>query len=275
MIIKKSLSELQSELPIGIKLPDGKFYRNFKFREWMFDEEEKVAELKNKNLSMGDFVTELLRIMLIEIGNVQVSQIPNDEFKMMILNSFLADVFYMYIFLRYESLGDELPIELQCGRCTRAYKFIGELSSLEITMHVPDEPLEEGAVWNPLEFARQTVELRRGISYKGKTFKTATLQPGTWNVMRAISEGDFNEALMKKKMLQSSIVDLPGVEMPVFSFTEEMVRSLNKRDLETLIKKSSEVNGGPELTIETRCRHCNTFNKYPIDWRYDAFFALS
>jgi len=293
MLITKPLNELQNELPIGIKLPDGKFYKQFSFKDWLWPEEEAVAKLKQQGKSMGDFIIDVLRLMLTELGGTPVTNISKDEFTVTMLNAYIADVFYMYVYLRFESVGPELPMQLRCMRCGKDYKVTGDLAQFDIVTHQPSKVVkaedgaqnelqegEDGAPvtedFNPNEYAFEEVELFKGIEYRGKKYMTAILKPGKWSVMRSIGQGDVNEAAIKKQMLQSAVSGLPGLEdMPSFVFTDEMLRSLHKRDLEKLIAASTRINAGPEMSVETTCKHCRAMNKYPLDWTYDNFFVQS
>jgi hypothetical protein len=297
MIIEKTLGELQSELPIGIK-HGGSFLRNFSFREWEWDQEEEASKLKEEGKNMGDFVADLLGIMLTELGHWNVDQMNEEQrkqFHIHLLNCYLADVFYLYVYLRYESMGKELPLKLRCLRCRKEFEFVGDFESLDIALHRPPEPDEDetkkpdDTIENPeLEkqvakeneaeddsYLRTEVELSRGVLYKGDRHKSLILSPCRWKVMTGLGAEDVNDAKMKMRMLQSSVVGIEGVSiLGQFYFSDKMVRTLNKRDLEKLIATSTKLNAGPEMSIEAKCR-CGTVNRYAIDWTYDSFFALS
>lgn len=293
MLVQKTLGELQSELPIGVLNSNGRLLRNFKFKEWLWEQEEQVAEAKEAGTSLADFVVEVLWIMIEELGDWQLGKMKKDEFRVKIYNTYLADVFYLYVYLRYESMGPDIPMKLKCRYCTKEFDWVGDMESLDIMSYrlpepknlklvnpedskVPEEVDEKELKKQEIEMLLNPMELTRGIGYNDKFFTELSLQPCKWKVMDAIGADEFNEANMKKVMLQNSIANVKGIEMPgVFYLADKLLKTINKRDLEFLIATSTKVNAGPEMSVEAKHKKCGNTNRFAVDWTYDNFFALS
>jgi len=261
-IVKKQiqLKELQNKLPIEIK---GKKDQSFSFKDWSMEEEKQIAKIKEKNPSMGRFVSSVLCLMLKDLHGEPFNS-KEDKEKILTINQMpMGNILYMYIYLRYDQMGSELRLDFDCPFCANKIRnFTATLDDIDVDCKVGDyEDLIEYKLKKPvtLDKGDQLIEkVKIGLS--------------PWDIMeRAESSGSFDEATMKQHTFRYSIKEIVGVTGHV---VDEFMKKLKKIDIEFLHKTISEHNAGPNLQAEVECSKCKQTAYKSINWGYDDFFGI-
>ena len=275
---RKTVRGLKNFLPIGLEVNEQHGFipkdNSFKFKDWGFEEEEKIAKLKNEESSSGVFATKVLSLMLDELGGLKWDKLG--EIKAVILNQMnLADMLYMYIYLRVESLGSEFAFSnLVCPFCNYTHEeYVVDLKDLDVDCMPEGEKPSDSVDYKllkPIKYSHVGPD-KKPIEEVIESFKICRSK---WNVMETITgETASNEALTKKVILKGSIV---GYNDSIgFVDAENMIGKLRKIDFERLDRVISNHNHGPTIVVSDKCKNCNKSWNQQINWSYDYFFGSS
>lgn len=264
-----TLAEWGRQLPIGvIDIKNKTLNRDFTVRKINFMIEREISEYwskyikKNKEVNLLDYLPCVLAFTLETLGGENIQKFPVDRRIGIIRSMFLGDIFYVYAYLRIETLGPDFTLKsVECPECRKTFEYPVDLASLEIYTRKDYDSLFN------------TVELRDGFTISNKLRKKLTLMPVTFN---AISTNTDNSASMFGEMLKACVC---GIEEMVEGsvITDAEVNQLSKYDMSTLDSKISLVSGGPDWTIEIKCPNASCGFKWDsaLDWRYGDFFGHS
>lgn len=260
-VFKTTLGKLKNKLPIEVK---SKADQTFTFKSWGMTEEKKLAKLKDKNPSMGRFVSAVLKEMLTTLHGEDFEGLDEKD-KGLILNQLpMGSVLYMYLYLRYDQLGPEINLQFDCPYCDKKIKdFIANIEDMDVDCKTGNyDDVEIYKLRKPitLDAGNQLVEaLKIGI--------------GKWDIMESADRVNSNdEATMKEHSFRRCIVGVEGVDTQISP--DSIIKKLLKIDIEGLHSFISNHNGGPSVQAEIECPVCSAEFSHTIDWRYESFFGI-
>lgn len=186
----------------------------------------------------------------------------NPDRRLAILNNmFAGDIFYMYTWVRIESMGHTFPIkDMECVKCKHMHDFPVDLYSLEVATRKDAAGLYK------------KIQLRDGFESMGEQRYDLTLRPATFFALAHIP--DTNEAEMFAALTKDSVVDIEGMPDGA-SMTDNDIHQLSKWDMSIISEEIDLVAGGPQWIIEGECPKCQFGFEHDIDWRYSNFFNRS
>ncbi len=259
-----TLAELGPVLPVGFNV-GGTLVKDLKTRPWKTKDERELSKLKKPKMSMATYIGIVLGQMCSKFG-------PHDftldqkmpEKQLGIAQAYMGDVFYAYMYLRTQVIGNELKMDITCPTpdCGN-FRFTGDLGSTQVSRIDSLDQLD----WfhdlrDPIEIRKQTVTKFR-------------LRAPRWNTLVAGSNGDQMTMSMGKIMaVQGSVVGLND-EATELSLTDGEVDELSKYDLEAIANRVNDEFVGPKMAVEGHCPKCEREFQAPIDWSYDRFFTTS
>lgn len=267
-----TLGELGPKLPIGMRRADT-FFRDITLRPWRMREEKALAKARkdNPNASMSEYTTTVVGYMCPVLGHHKHE--PEDasskalaERAVYMSTMYMCDVWYAYAFVRRESLGDEMVMDVRCPRCNKPYKWTGLLSTLEVKY---PEKLED-CLWD--------YELRTPLEVRGKKIKSLRMGPQPWSVVDEVFAGGIE--IGKEAVIRSSIISVNGGG-EMFPIMSGDLDDMTKPDIEHLVAQINDNFVGPNMsvTIESPCPNQKCRYDQPrtasINWSYDSFFGVS
>lgn len=258
---KLLLKDLKNKLPIEDK---SKQDQTFTFRDWGMPEEKHIAKLKDKNPSIGKFINKVFCYMLATL-NGEDFQVLSEEQKMLRINQMpMGNVFYMYLYLRYDQLGNDIVMSLECPICSyKTKEFIADIGDVDVDCKIGN--YDETFIYT----LRKPVTLDKG----NQLIEKLKLGLAKWNVMeRADDQASANQAIMKELTFRNSIVSIEGIDTPMVP--DQIISKLRKIDIEYIQRMLSEHNAGPTIVIDAECSKCGKSHLRAIDWSYDNFFGI-
>jgi len=268
--MKQTLKDLQNVLPIGLFAPDGTLHKQFTHKPWRMEEERMVGKIRET----GDyqficpFISEVLGAMTISIGGMSFQDKNQAQRRLMVSQMFISDVMYMYVWLRREALGADVSLQSTCPMCGNKSKIVISLDELEVDSN-------DQEVKSPMDLHR-TIILKKGIIVSGTTHEEITIRPSTWMAMEGSTVKSLsNDGAVKTNILRDSIVGVTGLQRDHFIATDDILDSLYKVDIELIAKAINDMNGGLNMSVETKCENCNRKYEQGVDWNYDNFFSHS
>lgn len=260
-----TMAEWGPRLPHGIPV-GGALHREVGCKEWTFEEEEQLGELreKNKDINMGHWVAMVLSTLLTKLGHNQDFQGTSmTERRIAISNLTMPDVFFCYIWLRRETIGKDLPLMVTCLGCNHEFKYIADLDTLEV--RVVDE--EKDALWE--------YKFQKPFEIRGKEVSRALVGPTTWGSLEAMGDRvrNMNTAIAKKGIIHGAIREY--AELGKVPLAANEINKMRKSDIEGLANDINNRAIGPDMLVEGSCPKCGKTFKNPLDWSSDSFFATS
>lgn len=260
----KTLEELGQSLPI---LSDDGSRPTFSFKPWRFKEEMRIGQIKKQYKHFGRFVREVFDFMLVRFNEKEWESYSSSEKKILLNQLPLGSVMYMYFYLRYEALGEELQMtSLSCPQCnTNIEGLVASLNELDVKIQEKEDPSETlYSLKKPFNLGEIQVD---GIKFKYTP----------WDAMEKLSlQNASNEAAIKKSMLQESITKAHCEEVGETELDKiKLLEGLSKRDIEGAYDFLDSHNGGPVMGLEITCPSCSYELKAPIQWDYAYFFSNS
>jgi len=254
------LKDLGNRLPIEI---GGKELQYFKFKDWTFKEEEYIAKTKTKAKNIGRFITEVLVHMLVCVGDEDFETKDRNEKLIFLSGQPMGNILYMYIYLRYDQLGEDLKLVFKCPFCNHNVDdFVTDIGQIDVDCKFGQfDEIVKYKLKKPitLESGEQLVDhVKLGLA--------------KWSMMEQTENGILDEAEMKKYSYRHSIVgvdDVTGYVSP-----DEVINKLKKQDIERLSVAIATHNAGPSIQAEIECEKCGNKFWRQIDWSYDHFFGV-
>ena len=138
--------ELGNVLPIGV-FQEGKFVKDFSFRELSPDMEREVGKYRRergKGLPNTIVVSKVVACMLETLGGKPFgikadgkSEMTDEEKLTFVKSLYVADVYYMYLRARMAELGDEYVSMYQCSQCNYTMrKMTVDLKTMDVCIVV-------------------------------------------------------------------------------------------------------------------------------------------
>ncbi len=266
---KTTLGELGAMFPVlphSMGKPSEK--RDFSFREWDMDMEEKLSTLKSESKNIGEFVNKMFCALLDQFCGQDFQKLTIEQRMVAINQMEFPNVMYAYIYLRVEELGHDLRLNVTCPSCGKLNAdYVADLRTLEVR--------------------RKELEHARAIDYvltkplileDGKIITSLKFDVAKWEAMEsATQEIAENSGKMKRLMLKSSLVGASTDKGPVEGFydPQAVLSKLKKVDIEKVLRDVTENNAGPHMAISGKCVHCKKEFQRLLDWSYDVFFDSS
>ena len=265
-IVTKTLQELGLTLPIAQENAQD---LTFSFKDWDMDVEEKLSELQERSKNVGEFVRQMMDLLLEDFCGKSWDSYSDSEKIMLMNNLHFPNMMYMYIALRVEELGHELHFDhINCPACNRAIKnYVADLRTLEVgCKHGDDGNLE------------MIYDLKKPIMLDDKIISQLKIKTTQWGALEKVpADKASNGATVKKAIFNSSIHGVlnNGEKVEGVFDIRTVVQKLKKYDIEKLQKEISINNAGPEMAIGGECPHCKSEFVKPLEWGYEVFFDSS
>jgi hypothetical protein len=270
-IKRVALKEQGARLPLGIINTDGTYTKDIAVRRWRMAEERELGELRDKNrdANVAQFVGMVLATMCTQLGRHKFEELKQEERRIHISQMFMGDVFYAYVWLRLQTLGSELHLNLRCPNCGFRFPLVADLETIEVD---GCDTLEE-CMWE--------YKLKESFEIRGKEVTDLLMGPARWTSLESMQGvGGLNTGAAKASVILGSIhgianwKDKDGKPMQV-ALAESELDEMGKRDIEAITNRVDEHAVGPNMSVEGSCQRCRYQYKLAIDWGYDSFFGDS
>jgi hypothetical protein len=265
-IVVKTLGELGPNLPVGVNVGPNARAHNFKLRPFVFKREREISEAKEalKNATFGEFVTVIMSIMVHSIGAKSFDNMKEGERQLYLSMMNMADVMYMYVWLRYDAMGPDEPVKVapSCPRCDTTLESDAILSSMEVKI-IPDSITD----------LSYPMILRDGVEVRGSVLRVFKNMPMRWGTAANPEYGSTSGAVREGLIIRESIVKAEGDASEPFVLTEDDLDNVSKFDLETCKRVIEKESPGPKMSLDMSCHKCKLKFKQPINWEYNSFFS--
>lgn len=264
-VISKPLRENGPVFPLGRQGEVG-LLRDFSVRPWKTPEERALGALEDKNpdSNMGKWVSIVLSYMCPTWGGMKFDDIEMVERQVHISTMTMADVMTAYCWLRHESLGPHIDMELTSPYTGKRFDWVGDIGSIEVRSV---EKLED-ALWD--------YELQVPMKIRGKKIKKLVMGPQHWNHIEMM---DKVVGAAKVEVIGSSVHSIPDIQEGPMVLIPGDLDDMTKRDIEAISGKINDNSLGPRMVLEvvdaTHEEEPGKIFWVPLDWRYDRFFSNS
>lgn len=263
-IKKTTLAELGPNLPFGIADSSGKLVKGIAHRPWKLKQEKELGKLldQHREANLVQYTSMVLATMYTQLGPHNLESMKEGERRLLVGQLGMGDAFYAYCWLRSESLGNKLQMDLTCPSCTHKFPFTADLSTLEVG--TVDEPKD----------ARWEYALVDQIELRGQTVTKLTLSSVKWQDLEGASPGGrFNTGAAKAIMIRSCIKEFDALGQ--IAIADHEIDELSKRDVEGILRGIDDNHVGPDMSIDLSCPRCESEFRTSIDWEYNNFFGRS
>jgi len=258
-------SENGSVLPIGIKDSSGQIVRTLESKEWRMKEERELgaAVKKIKETEIGKYISTVLSVLCTKVGPYDFESIKMPERSVHISSMWLPDVFFAYLCLRIQSIGNKLELDVTCDKCGTSFPFVADLN----TVNIRSVENYEDSLWE--------YKPVKPFVMRGKEVTKIIFGPSRWAMMEQIGmDSVSNFGTMKATMLSSSIHAVEGIEGN-FVFTPNDLDDMRKVDIERVTELLDRNSLGPDMSIEDQCANCLQDFRSSITWGAGGFFGVS
>lgn len=261
-----TLGELGANCPIS--MPNGA-KPDFSFKPWRMREEKEIGQLKSRKKTTGVFVREVFDYMLTSFDGRDWGSYSASERKLLLNQQPIGNMFYMYFYLRYDALGEELAMQaMTCPECSAKVEgYTADLTSLEVKIEA-----ENGGKREP-----NKIELRKPILIGDSQVDTILTSYTPWDCMEKVKATSANDGAIKEAFISSSIVGFESKEMGrLDNLAKNLVlNQLPKREIENIYTSLDDQNGGPIMKMAVACNSCGHEWESALNWSYDYFFGNS
>lgn len=258
------LKDLGPNLPLGI-LDSGSYVKDIAVRPWRMAEERELGRLRdaNKDANVASFVSMVLSVMCTRLGCHDFEGMKSEQRRVLISQMFMGDVFYAYVWLRVQTMGNHLDLNLACAACGRKFPFQADLNTVE----VETAETEDAASWS--------YTLRVPFKIRDQTASVIRMGPARWNALEMMDRhGGMNPGMAKAGIIRGCFRGLADDDKPMLIGDSEL-DEMSKWDLEKLTTEIDDYSIGPNMAVEGNCPHCRSPFRSPMDWTYDSFFGVS
>lgn len=261
-----TLGKLGPRMPIGIEV-NGEYHKDFEWRPWRMKEERQLAEYRENNpgQTIGAMLAHMIGVMAVKLGPHRWGEsITEAEKQLTITQMYLADVLYLYVYLRKAAMGSAVPAMLQCPNCQLKNKRDLDLDGLDV--RVLDDP----------DSLVQAVELSEGIKIFGELRKRVQIRPPRWQIMMNPElMRKNNDALRTIELFKECVCGAEGIapNQPIV-LDENDIDELTKLDISKLENAIENV-PGPQMIVQFDCSRCQMEVTQMVDYRYESFFTTS
>lgn len=261
------LGKLEAQLPFGIPSSTGALHKTIACKDWTAVEEMAIDKLRAESRKTGQFPTLLLSFMYNQVGSHDFSTMEDAEKNAVLAQMYLGDVVYLYVYLRTQVMGTDLPLDLTCPHCGFEFAYQADLN----TVKVRTATAAEGIRWR--------YELKRPIKIRGKEAKAFHLGPSIWShtqeSIARTAQTDQGKGRTKMEVICAAIRQVEGHDM--MALIVEDFKLMSKIDIEKLAALIDDNEIGPDLSIKETCPRstCQRTIHTSLDWGYESFFAVS
>lgn len=262
--MKQPLQERGPILPIGILDASGALHRGIECREWRLKEERELGAALEKveSARMGQYISTVIGTLCTQLGPFKLDSMKPAERAVIISQMWMPDVFFVYLWLRVQTMGNTMSLRMACPNCGHRFDYTADLGS--VTINFVDK----------FEDSRWKYSLKRPFELRGKKVSEMTLCPSRWAAMDALGDKvGKNFGIMKAGLIVGSIYEINGVTG--VAYADHELDEMYKIDVETLTNLIDRKSLGPDMSVEDVCAKCGKQYRSSLDWGNDAFFAVS
>lgn len=263
-IKKQTLAEHGSVLPIGILDVSGTLHRGIECREWRLKEERELGAALERveSARMGQYISTVIGTLCTQLGPFKLDTMKPAERSVIISQMWMPDVFFVYLWLRVQTMGKILTLKLTCPNCGHRFDYSADLSSVMITSA------------EKIEDSRWDYQPQRAFEMRGKKVEKMTFGPARWAAIDALGDKvGKNFGVMKAGLILGSIHEVNGASG--VAYADHELDEMYKIDVETLTNLIDKMSLGPDMSVEDVCEKCGKQYRSTLDWGNDAFFAVS
>lgn len=257
------LEDLGPCLPIGV-LEGASLAKDMDAKAWKMKHERALGEMrsKHKDANVAQYVGMVLSTMYNNLGFFDFTNMSPSDRRGRIGRMFMGDVFYAYMWLRCQALGDVFVVHVTCPHCGFKYQLKADLKTVEVTCA------------DSIEAVKWRYDLLDPFVIQDQEITYFEMGPCKWRTLEAgFCGGALNIGAAKAMIIRGSIWKAP--ELTKGALSEEDLDEMTKRDLEAMTAAIDSHHVGPDMSIEDSCKRCNSDFKASIDWGYDSFFSNS
>lgn len=271
---KLPLQEQGPRLPIGVADLSGQQHcKDFNVRPWRLREERELGALFQSQDSkrFGRYVALILAHMCLRIGPhdfeaaVIRGRVVNKKLlseRLAIIDQmYLSDVLFLYLWLRVQSLGKDLPVDLICPRCREKIPFIADLHSLDVRSV------------DTIEDAEWQFGLKTPVQIREQEVGVFAIRPPRWSALGSVGSDGRNFGELKASVIHSSVYTVG--DMDPSSLAPHEFDEMTKLDFETLTTEIDNKAIGPDFMLEVDCPGCGRQIRSSIEWASEDFFGVS
>jgi len=260
--IKRSLTELQDELPIGVQT-GGKLDKTYKLREHTLGTDLAMAKWVELNPDAGAAakVTAYLSNVVAIVGNMTFKgDAPEDRLTIGQLH--FGDVVFLLLRAAYLEMGGTLVLPRKCPHCGDWNAFKPDLATVEVQ-----------CVADPAGLHDKVTLSRPLIMDKGRVLaRSLKLRSPRWIAMEMIHGG--NKSTQVGDVTLGMMFDaIHGTEHGRAPVQSELL-AMRKRDVNVVSDAIENLMFGPLMRAEATCPHCKKLARVAIPWDYDSFFEV-
>lgn len=262
--VDRPLSEQGPILPIGVVQPNGTISREIVIKPWRMKEERELGALLEKvqGAKFVHYVPAVLSVMCEKLGHHDFSSLKPTEKRLVMGQMFMADIFYAYIYLRTQTIGNEITAKTRCESCGNLITIEADLS----TINVRNVQELKDALWKYTPI--------HPFEIRGKKITYLEFGPTRWLALESAGESlGKNIGEMKATVIHSSIFSIGGFDDQIVLAPHEL-DEMRKVDFERLSTGIDENSVGPDLSVDASCS-CGKEMKISIDWAGESFFGVS
>jgi len=258
-----TMRDLGLSLPVGVPTPAG-LDKGLGARTFSLREEKEIGRLRDKagDASMAATVNAVLTVLLTRFGDKDFTKLKEAERASAISQAFIGDVYYAYILLRREALGQEIAFTVRCPACRRSTaNVMADLDDLDVR------------VVDAIGDASWEYELKVPIEVRSSVVRTLKMGPARWYAVESMPpQRGINVGAAKAAIIRASIT---GTDAANVVLTDDDLCSMSKRDVESVTKAIDANHVGPDMAVETVCPACGEDIRTSLDWSFESFFGMS
>lgn len=265
-----TLAEYGQKLPIGVLKTVGDentLIKDFNLKKVDFIVEREIIDSwnrysNNKKSSPIDYIAVVLANTILSIAGQSLDKFTFDKKISIIHQMYIGDVFYMYAWLRYSTVGKNINLTnfdcINCGK--RIEQYAMDMSTLEVNTIDNVNELEHN------------IELEDGFTLMNKLCKKLKVKPPTFHSLVNVKKA--NSATALGEFLKSSVIQIEDLE-PGIVITDGEIQQLSVMDMSLVDEELNYASAGPVWSMEIICPHCEDKLFHVIDWTYADFFGRS
>lgn len=231
------IDENTFKLPVGYIDSEGNLHDKVVLKPMTGLVEERMSDPKIKN-NGGKIMTELIFGVIESLGTLPriTKEVVRD------LTSIDRDfIIVANAIVSFDKLDEPLDFDVKCRHC-------GGMNTLKVML--PE--LECNPIKDP--YKRDiTFELKDGVKYEDKVYKTITITLPTGRVQETISpilaQNVASASTMTYQLITKSIGEIPFLNLDTF-------KNMTKRDRDLIEKTLDELNIGVNLKVTSVCSNC-------------------
>lgn len=260
----RTLAELGSTLPIGVKSDTGTFNRQFEAIPITFAIEQDIRRRwgEDKQNAVSEHISTILAHTIKSVGGRPITDKKFEHRQLIFAQMFQADVLYMYTYVRMLSLGNIMTLKgCNCPSCRASFDYPCDLGTIEIVEFTP-------------ETLTRNIVLADGFKIGDKLKKKIVIGPPLWLAWGSQLPKNPTTLDMFTSMFSSSVLSIEDT-LDGITVTDSEFMQLTKRDVDACEDALGLVSGGIVWEASGKCPECKEKFTVMLDWSYDRFFKRS